>query len=395
MTTLDVPVALAGVRAEPTSRAGRSLPAYLLVPRPGDLVKAVIAPLAFAVGAAAEGGVDAGQCGRALLVWGALELLVYQARYQWNDARGFAADQAHPDAVARGRLPGPLDRARPHIAASAAVAAVRLLLAGLLALAVPEVAPVVLAMVLGVFGVAAVYERLRSAATGRTAQVPVPLRPPLLALWVAVGAGYAVRGLTGLALAVDLGGRPGLVAVAVVAMWALGVVFVTCRWALEAMSFGAFRDGRVHWQARPDQAREHTLGLVRWLPAQAPTDGTPAPGSWRALQGRTPLHAPWNLALVVAAGAAALTGQLLAGGSGPSAWSSAVLLGVLTAVAVALLPRLRTLTSLGALLVLGLSAGLAAALPLLVVLGLHRCFVRQCAEVIGHPLRRLSPLLQR
>jgi hypothetical protein len=182
-------------------------------------------------------------------------------------------------------------------------------------------------------------------------------------------------------------------------MWALGVVFVTCRWSLEAMSFASFRDGRVHWQARPDQAREHTLGLVRWLPAQAPTDGTPAPGSWRALQGRTPLTAPWNLALVVAAGAAALAGQLLAGGSSASVGlpvgSSAVLLGALTAVAVAQLPGLRTVTSVGAIVVLGVSAGFAAALPLFVVLALHRCFVRHCAEVIGHPLHRLAPLLQR
>jgi hypothetical protein len=151
----------------------------------------------------------------------------------------------------------------------------------------------------------------------------------------------------------------------------------------------------VHWQARPDQAREHTLGLVRWLPATAPTDGTPAPGRWRALQGRTPLTAPWNLALVVAAGAAAVTGQLLAGGSSALAASSAVLLGALTAVAVARLPRLRTVTSAGALVALGLWGGLAAALPMLVVLGLHRCFVRQCAEVVGHPLHRLTPLLSR
>ncbi len=397
MTTLDVPVALAAPERRTTG--GRTLPAYLLVPRPKDLVKALVAPLAFAVGAAAAGGVDAAQCGRALLVWVALELLVYQARYQWNDVRGFAADQAHPDAASRGRLPGPVEQARPHIAASLGVAAVRLLLTALLVLAVPQVAGVVLAMTVGVFGVAAVYERLRSAATGRTAQVPAPLRPPLLALWVAVGAGYAVRGLTGLALAVDLDGRPGLVAASVVAMWSLGVVFVTCRWALEALRFGSFEGGQVRWRVQADQAREHTLGLVRWLPSVAPHDGTPDACRWRALRGRTPVGAPWNLALVVAAGAAALAGHLLAGGRSPLVGLVAVLVGALTAPALSQLPRCRTWSGVGAaalLAVLALAAGvdraLVAALPLLVVVVAHACFVRQCADEIGRPLHRLQRL---
>ena len=402
MTTSALPLALAPARPQVPQRTGRSLPAYLLVPRPKDLVKAMVAPLAFAVGAAATGGVDAAQLGRAALVWVSLELLVYQARYQWNDVRGFAADQAHPDAASRGRLPGPVERARPHITASVAVAALRLALTALLALAVPEIAGVVLAMTLGVFGVAAVYERLRSAATGRTSQVPVPLRAPLLALWVAVGAGYAVRGLTGLALAVDLGGRPGLVAASVVAMWSLGVVFVTCRWALEAMPFGAFRGGRVVWQVRPDQAREHTLGLVRWVPADAPQDGTTEPCAWRALHGRTVLTAPWNLALVVATAASALTGHLLAGGDSVAVAVAATTVGALAAVALSQLPRVRTLSGIGAaalVVVLELAAGtdraLVAGLPLLVVVAAHGCFARQCTDEIGRPLHRLQPLLQR
>jgi hypothetical protein len=400
MTTLDVPVALAPSR--PTARVGRTLPAYLLVPRPKDLVKALVAPLAFAVGAVAAGGVEAAQLGRALLVWAALELLVYQARYQWNDVRGFAADQAHPDAASRGRLPGPVGRARPHIAASLAVMGVRLLLAGLLALALPEAAGVLLAMTVGVFGVAVVYERLRSAATGRTAQVPVPLRPALVALWIAVGAGYAVRGLTGLALAVDLRGRPGLLAASVVTMWALGIVFVTCRWALEAMSFGSFEGGRVRWRARSDQAREHTLGLVRWLPSHPPGDGASGPSGWRALRGRTSVRAPWNLALTVATAAAALAGHLLAGGSSVRATLLVALVGALTALALSQLPRWRAWSGAGAAVLLvfvALAAGLdrpaVAALPLLVVLVAHSCFVRQCADEVGRPLHRLQRLLAR
>src|ERR1700712_1336734 len=110
-----------------TGVQGRTLLSYLLVPRPKDLVKAVVVPLTFALGAAANGGVGATRLWRGALVWLVLELLVYQARYQWKDVRGFAADQVPPDRLARGRLPGPMERAGQHIAASIAVAVLRLL----------------------------------------------------------------------------------------------------------------------------------------------------------------------------------------------------------------------------------------------------------------------------
>lgn len=404
MTTL--PLHVPSVRrsraaAQTGSTAGRTLASYLLVPRPKDLVKAIVLPLAFAVGIAVERDVAAAQLGAAALVWMALELLVYQARYQWNDIRGFAADQAHPDAASRGRLPGPLEKAGPHISASIAVLVLRLVLTAALAVAFPELAAILVAMTVGVFGVAVVYERLWSAATGRTSQVPVPLRPALVALWVAVGAGYAVRGLTGLALAVDLGGRPGVVALAAVSMWALGVVFVTCRWTLEAMCFGEFRDGRLTWQVRPDQAREHTLGLVRWVPSTAPDDPEASPCSWRALQGRTPLTAPWNLALVVSAAAAAAVGQLLAGAAGAGAPAAVLVAGGLLALAVVRTPgrrRLVTVAGAVALLLLNATTGtpdpLVAILPWLVVMAAYGCFTRQCSDEIGRPLRRLQPLLR-
>ena len=396
-----------------TGRAGRTLLGYLLVPRPKDLVKAVVAPLAFGVGVVAAPGAARTGVGLALVVWLALELLVYQARYQWNDVRGFAADQAHPDAASRGRLPGPASRARSHVAASLGVLFLRLLLTAGLAVAVPRLAVPLIVMTVGVFGAAAVYERLRTAATGATSQVPVPLRPALLGLWVVVGAGYAVRGTVGLGLAVDLQERPGTAAVAVVAMWASGVLFVTCRWALEALCLAevdgqrpaevdgqcpAEVDGRrILWQVRPEQAREHTLGLVRWLPARLPDDdGTPR--SWRALRGRTPLGAPWNLALVAAAGSAALLGRLLLGQGGAGAAALTLLLGALAGLAVAVLPAARPAAVLvlglalaGVQAVLGVDRPLAAVVPWLVVLLLHACSTGQCADDVGRPLRRLQP----
>ena len=397
MTTLPVPATLprAQVVGHREARVGRTLPGYLLLPRPKDLVKALVVPLAFGVGVLAEGGVDQELLVRAALVWGALELLVYQARYPWNDVRGFAADQAHPESASRGRLPGPAAKARLHVGASTVVALLRLLLTAALALLVPEVAGLLLAATAGVFGVAAVYERLRAAATGRTSQLPVPLRPALLALWVAVGAGYAVRGLTGLALAVDLGGRPGTAVTAGVAMWALGVVFVTCRWVLEAMCFGRVEGGRLVWHARSDQAREHTLGLVRWLPEDA-TEVVADLRDWRALQAATPLTAPWHLALAVAAGAALLTGLLLVEAPGRAAAAVTVVAGAAAAVAVALaVGRRRVVAALlavalvGVLAALGTARPVVAVLPWAVVLTGYGCFTRQCAAEVGDTLRRM------
>src|ERR1700712_5104656 len=76
--------AVGPVPAGPQSRQ-RSMARYLAVPRPGDLFKACLLPLTFAIGALAVGGVDAHMVERALVMVGALELLIYPARYQWND----------------------------------------------------------------------------------------------------------------------------------------------------------------------------------------------------------------------------------------------------------------------------------------------------------------------
>src|ERR1700712_4977094 len=87
---LGRPATVGPVPAHAQSRQ-RSMARYLAVPRPGDLFKACLLPLAFAVGALAVGGVNAHMCQRAFVMVCALELLIYPARYQWNDIRGFAA----------------------------------------------------------------------------------------------------------------------------------------------------------------------------------------------------------------------------------------------------------------------------------------------------------------
>src|SRR3954449_11311068 len=88
----------------PAPRAERTIAGYLLLPRPKDLGKAVVFPLGFLLGVAVSSHLDMREVALAFLTWGVLEFLVYQARYQWNDVRGFAADQRHPDRVNRRRL---------------------------------------------------------------------------------------------------------------------------------------------------------------------------------------------------------------------------------------------------------------------------------------------------
>jgi hypothetical protein len=384
---------MSGSRAE-----GRSLCSYLLLPRPGDLVKAWIFPAAFFLGVLVEGGVGGRELLRAAIVWVALELLIYQARYQWNDIRGFAADQRHPDAIGRGRLPGPLSRAHRRIATSATVAGARLGLAGLLAL-LPSLRLgwVLAGLAVAVFGIAVLYEWLRSLATGTSDQAPVPLRPGLVALWLVVGGGYAVRGVSGLALGTGLGSRPLLAAVAVATMWAFGIAFVTARWALESLVFARRGDGgKIVWEADAGQAREHSLALAPWLPGTVPGAAT-APHSgladWRALSAGVSLAAPWNLAAIVSATAAALTGRLLAGPADPPTALLAAASGGLLAIAV-LGAKHRWGSWIGASLALAVvlaSAGSPrpglAALPWATILGAHLLFTAQSARTLRHPLR--------
>jgi hypothetical protein len=383
---------MSGAADRPRTRE-RSLAGYLLLPRPGDLVKAWIFPAAFALGAVAD-GTSAEEAARAAVVWAVLELLVYQARYQWNDIRGFDADQRHPEAAARGRLPGPARCRRERIRASVAVAAARLAGAAALALLLPSLAlgGVIAALAAAVFGVAALYEALRARATGTSDRVPPPLRPSIVALWLAVGGGYAIRGVSGLALATGLTAEPALALAAAVTAWSFGVAFVTGRWAIEALAFARRDgDGSIAWRARAEQAREHSLALVRWLPAAR--DGGADLAGWRPLPG-TRLSAPWNAAALVAAVAAAVMGRLLAGpADAAEAMLAALAGGLLAAGALAAARRRAARWALAGLALIAAFAALdsprplLAALPWVAVVGAHLLFAAQSPRTVTRPLR--------
>jgi hypothetical protein len=205
-----------------------------------------------------------------------------------------------------------------------------------------------------------------------------------------------VRGVAGLALALDLGSRPGLAAAALVMTWAFGVAFVTARWALEALAFGRRRDdGEVAWRVQAGQAREHSLALVRWLPTSAPAGvGGDGLGDWRPLQGAAASVAPWTAAALLAAASAALSGRLLAGPADLLGALLAVAAGFLLAAMVLLghVPRapawlLGALALAGALAISGSPRPPLAALPWLAVLGAHLFFTAQSPATLAHPLR--------
>lgn len=370
----------------------RSLTSYLLMPRPKDLVKGLLIPTTYVLGLLSLGEVTGASLLRAAVVLAAVELLIYPARYQWNDIRGFAADQQHPSSKDRGRLPGPMANARSHVFASGVVMAARLAITGLLVLSLPalHLMPVLVFATVGVFGVAIVYEVLRSFSTGRTGDIPAPLSAGIILLWLTAGAGYVVRGLTGLALAIDLPGRPTLAAAATVTLLAYGIAFVTSRWALEATAFASLLDGRVVWQARPAQAREHLLALVRWLPTRS--GGVADIKDWAPLRNSTSQCAPWHLAVIIAGSAAALTGRLLCGPCPLVDGVIATIVGAVASVVVTAGARWRA--SLIPLCAAGICVSMAlitsprpafAVLPWLLLMGAYLFFSTRTLRRLGRP----------
>lgn len=382
--------------AGPDRRAaapGRSVASYLLMPRPKDLVKALLIPVAYAVGVLGVGTFTAQSVLRAVVVVAAVELLIYPARYQWNDIRGFVADQRHPDNAGRGRLPGPTGAARQRVLASTAVAALRLVLVGVLVVAFPalQLGGVLTFAVVGVFGVAVIYEWLRSAFTGRDGRIPPPLRIGVLLIWLTVGAGYAVRGLIGLALAVDPATHPALTVMAAITLWAYGVAFVMSRWAVEATAFATAHGGRVRFEARADHAREHLLVLARWLPDRI-DDPSRDVRRWAPLWQRTPVFAPWNLAIALAGVGAAITGRLLCGASSAGQLVIAGIAGAAATLTLVTVPRARvpvvvaaTAVLVGVLVLSDAPRPLLGVVPWLLIALAYLYFSSRSLDALGRP----------
>jgi hypothetical protein len=389
-----------GARPRSRERGERSVAGYLLLPRPQDLVKWAVLPATFGFAVAITGAPGAAATVRAVVVWLVLEYLVYQARYQVNDVRGFVADQTHPSRQDRRRLPGPLGAARVRTAQSLTVAALRLVVAAGVVLVLPGLhlaAPVAVGAAVVLVSMVP-YEVLR----GREDRAgPSDGSQPAPALWWMIGTGYALRGVLGVALAVPAGVEPLVAVLCLVTLGATGVVFVTLTWALEATSLAATAEPPA---GRPDPAAyryagpAHLVGLSRYfrpgltgsdvdeVPPGAPGADVEHPHAtlrhWHPVRRGSAWDAPWNLAVVPACSAAAALGVALAGGAG-AAVVACVLVGAVTGVG---LSRTRGRGRLGWLVAgcasvtaYGWGAGMGvppvAAVPLVAAGGLYVAFV--------------------
>ena len=285
----------------------RSMLSYLLMPRVAEWVKWVITPGAFVVTAWATGAFH--NWHEFILVWLILEYLIYEARYQWNDIRGFHEDAGHPESTARQRLPaGP--NARRNILASCLVGILRLTLAVRIAAVAHLLAPVTLLIGL-VFGAAVVYEALRAA----PASTHLSLRPTArsAAIWITVGLGYAIRSGTG----IWLGGVRLLSLTALSGMLyfaAFGIMFVLLTWVLEAASYCS-TDGKDTLFPTPGlTAKPHIAILLRWTGWKVAdgTGGKPGAAEPVLKKKKGKPYAPWNVGLLLGTGLGAVVGAGLA-----------------------------------------------------------------------------------
>ena len=362
--------------------AAPGLIAYLLVPRRDAWGKALMAPACFVAAACSTG--HFGGWARFTVLWLVLELLIYQARYQWNDIAGVESDLRHPEAGARSRLPvGSTPQARRRSIGLSWLTAAARILAALLVGWLTGLTGQVLVLAAAVFAIAGSYELLRASRYRHWTSVRV------VAVWLAVGLGYLVRGGLGLSLGGLAAGSAAMVAT-LVCLGAFGVMFVLLTWALEATSYcTADDDGR--WHARPELAvKPHLAALLRHV--AGPLDGAGLPpgasrycGGDRVLRGGSRLSAPWNLALLAASASGGVSGAALARphAAGTVAWIVAAAAGLAGGVVLARRrsSRGRWAVAAGWFLVV-VAAGLVArpglpvlaGVPWLVVAGLYCTF---------------------
>jgi hypothetical protein len=290
-------------------QTGRGLAAYLLFPRPDAWAKALIAPACFLLAASSAGRL--GNWAHFGVGWLVLELFIYPARYQWNDIRGIDADQAHPEQEARSRLPaGPAGRARRRSVRLSRLTAAARVLAALLIGLLTGLARQAVVLAGAVFAIAGSYEWLRASRSGSRGKFRV------IAVWLAVGLGYLVRGGLGLGTAGLPPASTAMVA-GLVCVTSFGIMFVLITWVLEATSYCA-ADGDGGWHAHAElAAKPHLAELLRCLGQPLLADRLP-PGQGRScgsdpvLRGGGRLATPWNLALLGAAASGAVLGTALA-----------------------------------------------------------------------------------
>lgn len=288
----------------------RSILSYLLLPRLESIPKSLLAVVMFTVAASTTG---AWQWHRFLLLWLILEYLVYAARYQWNDLRDFGSDQIHPARDLRGRLPagtGSHDTSH-HVVLSVTVLAIRLGLAVFIGIETDTLAQA--GLIVGtVFCIAICYEVLRVRLSDSRAPASKPGTRFAVAVWLAVGPGYAVRGAVGLLSAHVRWTDPALY-IGLAGLMALGITVVLMSWLLDVSSFFSVGpDGTWHIKSTHSAARAYTWVLLRYasVPVQAGKEASKGPVRLGAetegrreklLKHKQAGWAPWNIAYALTA----------------------------------------------------------------------------------------------
>lgn len=247
----------------------RGLASYLVLPRPDDLAtKSVFTILGVVLGSVTQlrTSVDVHPLEVLVIMIVAIEAFVYQARYQWNDIRGTHEDASSPTATERGRLPGGAETVNVSLCALL----LRIALVGWATALIVEIDPrprtVVYALiwsVVGVFGLATVYEAVR-ARVNRAGSSSLTL----FALLTIVSCGYPLRFALGW-IGAGASLRSGQFYIFCAGLAFLGVVFVAPTWILEAVSYVTYRSPPGvkprRYLATPEILRkDHLRRLARW-----------------------------------------------------------------------------------------------------------------------------------
>lgn len=330
-----------------TDSGHRTLLSYLVMPRPMELIKALLTPAGFGLGAWFLG--DPYPLQDAFWFWIVFEFVTYHGRYMLNDLRDQELDQLSPTKGHRRRMP-PTPRAP---LATLLVMTLR----GMVTLLVLTLWDNEVRVGLGWWAAAVavstvIYEWIRD----RTRSLYLASWPAsalrrgehawLWALYAEVGVGYGLRVTAGVWLGSGGTASAGLLALTAATVWAMGTMWVTMTWALEATSYvGQPSDESSLAETRPSgwtltrgiAKKSHLCHLLEFCAAgrdkgdyvDKTTKILAPPGRWGT---------PWDCALVVSASGAGVLGLALQAGGSPGglgATALAAVVGGATGVALA------------------------------------------------------------
>lgn len=207
------------------------------------------------------------------------DFLGYQARYQWNDIRGYNEDKNNPEEKKRGRLPHIAGKEKLSPKLSFAVAAYRLLFAVVICWCNPlNVGFQLFICLLAIFVIAAVYEYARSKSGTLT-----------ILMLVLVSLGYPLRIFVGLWVAcpnlfsmLSDSSNVLIFVLLTVASILFGMVFVGLTWALEGADHHIKRGAKPYHKHHVDELALKLPGVFDEL---------------YPLKNIRPVFAIWNIAM--------------------------------------------------------------------------------------------------